>query len=112
MTSRPAARLRLDHTFLYERLSTPTAQVFADRILREKINYQFSRALSLRAIVDYSAVDRDSTLSRVDPERHWEMGLRLTYLVNSGTALYVGYRDGSENVAILPGTPPTLSRTD
>ncbi len=109
---RPAARLRLDHTFLYERLTTPTARVFVDRILREKLNYQFSRALSLRTIVDYSAVDRDSTLSRVDPERRWAVDLLLTYLVNPGTALYVGYRDGYENLAILPGTPPTLARTD
>lgn len=118
VTFRPAARLRLDHTFLYERLTTrpvgsaPAARIYTDRVLREKVNYQFSRALSLRAIVDYSAVDRDSTLSRVDPERHWAMDLLLTYLVNPGTALYVGYRDGYENVAILPGTPPTLSRTD
>jgi hypothetical protein len=112
VTFRPAARLRLDHTFLYQRLRTPAAQVFADRILREKVNYQFSRALSLRAIVDYSAVDRDATLSRVDPERRWAMDLLLTYLVNPGTALYVGYRDGYENLALLPGTPPTLSRTD
>ena len=109
---RPAARLRLDHTFLYERLTTPTARVFVDRILREKLNYQFSRALSLRTIVDYSTVDRDSTLSRVDPERRWAVDLLLTYLVNPGTALYVGYRDGYENLAILPGTPPTLARTD
>ena len=111
-TFRPAARLRLDHTFLYERLNTSTARVFADRILREKLNYQFSRALSVRTIVDYSAVDRDSTLSRVDPERRWAVDVLLTYLVNPGTALYVGYRDGYENLAILPGTPPTLSRTD
>jgi len=117
-TFRPAARLRLDHTLLYERLMTrpggsgPAARVYTDRILREKVNYQFSRALSLRAIVDYSTVDRDSTLSRVDPERRWAVDLLLTYLVNPGTALYVGYRDGYENLAILPGTPPTLARTD
>jgi Domain of unknown function (DUF5916) len=110
-TFRPAARVRLDHTFLYERLSTSTARVFTDRILREKLNYQFNRALSLRAIVDYSAVDRDSTLSRVDPQRRWALDFLLTYLVNPGTALYVGYRDGYENLAILPGTPPTLFRT-
>ena len=116
-TFRPAARLRLDHTLLYQRLMTrpggsgPAARVYTDRILREKVNYQFSRALSLRAIVDYSTVDRDSTLSRVDPERRWAVDLLLTYLVNPGTALYIGYRDGYENVAILPGTPPTLSWT-
>ncbi|HLB81607.1 MAG TPA: DUF5916 domain-containing protein [Gemmatimonadales bacterium] len=118
LTFRPAARLRLDHTFLYQRLTAPSGvagpatKVYADRILREKVNYQFSRALSLRTIIDYAAVDRDSTLSRVDPERRWAVDLLLTCLVNPGTALYVGYRDGYENLAILPGSPPTLSRTD
>ena len=118
-TFRPIPRLRLDHTFLYERLTTrpgpapaPARWVYTDRILREKVNYQFSRALSLRAIVDYSTVRRDSTLSRLDPERRWSVDLLLTYLLNPGTALYVGYRDGYENLAILPGAPPTLSRID
>lgn len=110
---RPTERLRLDHTFLYERLTVPSGvRVFTDRILREKLNYQFSRALSLRAIVDYSAVDRDSTLSRLDPERRWAIDALLTYLVNPWTALYVGYQDGYENVALVPGTPATLQRTD
>jgi hypothetical protein len=121
LTFRPTPRLRLDHTYLYSRLTTlPGAapaggtpvRVFTDRILREKVNYQFSRALSVRAIVDYAAVDRDSTLSRVTPERRWAMDMLLTYLVNPGTALYVGYRDGYENVALQPGSPPTLYRTD
>lgn len=112
-TFRPAPRLRLDHTWLYSRLTTPAgARVFTDRIWREKLNYQFSRALSLRAIVDYSAVDRDSTLSRVERQRGWSVDGLLTYLVNPGTAVYLGYRDGYENLAILPGTPSSLYRTD
>ena len=112
-TFRPAPQFRIDHTFLYERLATRLgAPVFTDRILREKANYQFTRALSLRAIVDYAIVRRDSTQSRVDPEHRWGVDVLLTYLVNPGTALYVGYRDGYENLAILPGTPPALYRTD
>ena len=112
-TLRPAPQFRIDHTFLYERLATRLgAPVFTDRILREKLNYQFTRALSLRAIVDYSIVRRDSTLSRVDPEHRWGVDVLLTYLVNPGTALYIGYRDGYENLAILPGTPPALYRTE
>src|SRR5437870_3221468 len=112
-TFRPAPQFRIDHTFLYERLATRLgAPVFTDRILREKVNYQFTRALSLRAIVDYAIVRRDSTQSRVDPEHRWGVDVLLTYLVNPGTALYVGYRDGYENLAILPGTPPALYRTD
>jgi hypothetical protein len=117
---RPVPQLRLDHTYLYSWLTTlrdaaPATgrpiRVFTDRILREKLNYQFSRALSLRAIVDYSTVDRDSTLSRVEPQRRWTVDMLLTYLLNPGTAMYVGYRDGYENVALQPGSPPTLYRT-
>ena len=121
LTLRPMPQLRLDHTLLYSRLTAGPgappaggrpARVFTDRILREKLNYQFSRALSLRAILDYSAVDRDSTLSRVEPERRWAVDALLTYFLNPGTALYLGYRDGYENLAILPGSPPSLYRTD
>jgi len=120
VTFRPTPRLRLDHTYLCSRLTTlpgaapaggPPVRVFTDRILREKANYQFSRALSLRTIVDYTAVDRDSTLSRVAAERRWTVDVLLTYLVNPGTALFVGYRDGYENLG-LQGSPPTLYRTD
>ena len=35
----------------------------------------------------------------------------LTYLVNPGTALYVGYTDQYENLALGPGTPPSVDRT-
>jgi len=38
----------------------------------------------------------------------------VTYLLNPGTALYVGYTDGRENLALDPPTsamtPPTLRR--
>ena len=120
LTFRPMRRLRLDHTFLYERLTTrpgaspaggSSLRILANRILREKVNYQFTRALSFRAIVDYATVDRNSTLSRVEPEHRWGMDLLLTYLVNPGTALYVGYSDRYENLRMLPGNPPTLERS-
>ena len=83
----------------------------ANRILREKLNYQFTRLLSFRAIVDYSTVDRDSTLSRVEPEHRWGVDLLFTYLVHPGTALYVGYSDRYENFRLLPGNPPALERS-
>jgi len=120
LTFRPMRALRLDHTFLYERLRTPPGSpptgdfpkpILANRILREKLNYQFTRALSFRAIVDYSTVDRDSTLSRVEPAHRWGADLLFTYLVNPGTALYMGYSDRYENFRLLPGTPPALERT-
>ncbi len=120
LTFRPMRALRLDHTFLYERLRTPPGaspaidspkRILTNRILREKLNYQFTRALSFRAILDYSTVDRDSTLSRVEPEHRWGMDLLFTYLVHPGTALYVGYSDRYENFRLLPGSPPALERS-
>src|SRR5438093_13754176 len=94
--------LRLDHTFLYERLRTPPGSpptgdfpkpILANRILRETLNYQFTRALSFRAIVDYSTVDRDSTISRVEPEHSWGASLLYSSLVNTVTGLCMGYTD-------------------
>jgi hypothetical protein len=34
----------------------------------------------------------------------------LTYLIHPGTAFYVGYTDRLENMALIPGAPPTAGR--
>jgi hypothetical protein len=119
LTIRPAPRLRLDETYLYSRLGAGAVHlpgiagspaIFNNHIVRSKVNYQFSRRLSLRAILDYSAVLANPLL--VDQERTKRLSgdVLLTYLVNPGTALYIGYTDGYENLA-LEGAPPSLRRT-
>jgi hypothetical protein len=53
-TFQPIDRLRLDETYLYTRLATahaPATAIFNNHILRSKANYQFTRELSLRAII-------------------------------------------------------------
>ena len=63
VTLRPFSRLRLDQAYLYSDLSTssesalpagaPRGRIFTDHILRTRINYQFTRELSARVILDY-----------------------------------------------------------
>src|SRR5205085_8630044 len=62
VTLRPLPRLRFDETYIYTHLGAPqrslvraneTSHILDDHIARSKLNYQFSRALSLRLIIDY-----------------------------------------------------------
>ena len=112
LTVRPTPGLRVDQAAIESRLDTWSgARVFTERQFRTKVNYQFSRFLSLRAIVDYKAEFGDTTLAKIEDKRKWGADLLLTYLVNPGTAFYVGYTDRYENLAIGPGSPPSLFRS-
>ena len=64
------------------------------------MNYQFNRELSLRAIVDYNGVLSNPSLVALDRTKHLTADLLMTYLVHPGTAVYVGYTDGYDNVAL------------
>lgn len=109
LTFRPAPRLRLSGTYLYTRLGAGAAHVpgltgspaiFNNHIARSKVNYQFTRRLSLRAILDYNAVLPNPLLVSQERSKRINGDVLLTYLVNPGTALYVGYTDGYENLAL------------
>jgi hypothetical protein len=109
-TVKPIPPLRIDQTYLFTRLgtrdgeggATPGKVIVENHILRTRAAYQFTRALSLRAIVDYSAVLPDETLIALDREKRFTADLLMTYLVNPWTAFYVGYNDGYGNLAIDP----------
>jgi hypothetical protein len=103
VTFRPTPRLRIDDTFLVSRLTFNSARVFTERLLRTRLNYQFNRFLSLRAILDYEAVVPNPALSDEDDEQTWAADVLLTYLLTPGTALHLGYTDQYENVTLVPG---------
>jgi hypothetical protein len=80
------------------------------------VNYQFTRALSLRGIVDYNAILPNTALVSLERRKHLTADLLLTYLVHPGTAVYIGYTDGYDNLRTDPidgglrlGGGPTLS---
>lgn len=111
-TLRPTSRLRVDQTYIYNRLATgddaPLASarravVFTNHLFRSKVNYQFSRELSVRAILDYNAVLPDSILVSLTRDKRLTADVLATYLLNPWTAVYVGYTDGYAN--LMPDPP-------
>ncbi len=119
LTLRPSPRLRVEQIYLYSRLSDRAAPspgggpgsstIFSNDILRTRVNYQFSRPLSVRAIVDYDAVAPDRNRVALTRQRHVRADVLLTYLVNPWTAFYLGYTDGYADLPALPaGDRPAL----
>ena len=99
LTVRPYSRLQSELIFTTSSFTDvrTDSQEFAIKIYRLLTTYQFTRRLLLRNFVDYNNYDR--TLGG---------NLLLTYRVNSGTALYVGYDDRYRsafkfNSALYPG---------
>ena len=95
----PAARRDL---YLQQPADAPESgrgTIFDNHIVRSRANYQFTRELSLRAILDYNAVLSDPSLvSSGSRTKHLAADMLLTYSFIPGTALYVGYTDGYDNV--------------
>ena len=107
LTFRPVSGLLLDETYIYSHLGSrpetgPKHTIFDNHIVRSRANYQFTREWSLRAILDYNAVLSDPSLVALDRSKHLSADLLLTYLIHPGTALYVGYTDGYDSVALDP----------
>jgi hypothetical protein len=114
MKIRPTTQLRVEQSYVHSYMhSDPGSErLFSERKWRAKINYQFSRLLSVRTIVDYGWDDFNTTLvDESDPrERKWSMDVLLTYLVHPGTALYLGFTDERKNLAKV-GWPALVMRT-
>jgi len=121
VTVRPISRFRLEESYIYNRLRTngsptlPTipreTDIFTLHLWRTKANLQFTRALSLRAIIDYNGVRPNAALIDLTRDKRLTADILVTYLVNPGTAIYVGYNDQYANVRIDPLPSPALSPT-
>ena len=129
LTLRPSARFRFDETLIYYRLGTragwteppfaPGQSVFNNYLNRAKLNYQFTKELSLRLILDYNAtiantslVDLQTNLGSFDggpiaPTKQFTTDVLFTYLLHPGTAVYVGYNNGYTDLTLHPGAAPT-----
>ncbi|HUQ86597.1 MAG TPA: DUF5916 domain-containing protein [Vicinamibacterales bacterium] len=107
LTFRPTPRLRQDVTYLRSSLRTPSgARIFTNNIARSTFNYQFTRELSVRAIVDYNTVARDAARVRLINDERLGADLLFTYQLGPSTALYVGYTSGYQNLSpVEPGMP-------
>jgi hypothetical protein len=127
-TVRPSSRFRVDEAGIYYRLGTrdgstpagfsPGQAIFNNYLLRSKMNYQFTKQLSLRVILDYDAtLANDQLLNTqtnlgsyadgpVPPTKQFTTDVLMTYLLHPGTAIYLGYNSGLNNLR-LDETLPT-----
>lgn len=119
LTLRPSSRLQVAETYIYSRLQTRSgvatpagrADIFNLHLWRTKANLQFTRELSLRAIVDYNGVLPNASLVGLSRTKRVTADLLVTYLLNPGTALYVGYNDQFANVRLDPRVSPAVLAT-
>jgi len=84
-------------------MRTARASVFVNHPTRTRINYQFTRAFSLRPIADCNALLENASLIDLQRQKRITGDALLTYLIHPGTALYVGYTDQLENLGLLNG---------
>jgi hypothetical protein len=120
LTLRPGAHLILEGSYLYTRLRAngeePTrlpsgTRIFDDHVVRTKLNLQFTRELSVRAIVDWRRTAPDASLVALEDLKRLGVDVLVAYLVHPGTALYLGYTDYYENLSLDPTASPPFRRT-
>jgi len=131
-TLRLSSRFRLDETLIYYRLGTragwttppfaPGQSVFNNYLHRAKLNYQFTKELSLRLILDYNATIANSQLFDVQrslggsdavngpfaPTKQFTTDVLLTYLLHPGTTVYLGYNNGFTDLTLNPSASPPV----
>ena len=74
------------------------ASVFTNHVIRNKVNYQFTREFSLRLITQYNALLSNPNFSSLAPAKSFNVDFLFTYLLHPGTAVYVGYNSDLANI--------------
>lgn len=112
--------LRMDNLYYYTRLAADQAQkaqsgsaddvVYTNHVVRSKINYQFTRDYSFRAILDYNANLPNASLITDSYAKTADTTLLFTYMPHPGTAVYLGYSNAFENVSWNATANPSYQR--
>ncbi|MFB3813267.1 MAG: DUF5916 domain-containing protein [Terriglobales bacterium] len=109
---RPKSNVNLSQSYLWYHDATlddsapgisGDQNVFTNHIARTKVNWQFSRRLSVRTIVDYNAVLANTSLIYLANAKRLTGDVLVKYMVNPWTAVYVGYSDLYENLSLREG---------
>jgi Domain of unknown function (DUF5916) len=100
LTFHARGRLRVDNAYLLEhiRQNQPSLTAVTNHIFRSKWNYQFTRALSARVILQYTSVLSNPEISALSPTKNFNADFLITYLVHPGTAIYAGYNSDLANL--------------
>ena len=94
ITVLPTSRLRANVSANSSRLTDPRSnrEVFRIQLYRAFITYQFTDRLLLRNISEHNSLDKTLGLNFL-----------VTYRVNAGTVLYVGYDDHHQQADLIDG---------
>jgi hypothetical protein len=97
---RPSKGLTIENTYLMTRLldQNTNLNIFNNHILRSKWNYQFTKEFSLRMIGQYVATISNPGLTTLQTTKNFNGDVLFTYLINPGTAIYVGYNSDLQNI--------------
>jgi hypothetical protein len=82
--------------------------------VRSKWNYQFTKELSARIILQYASVLANPQISSLAPTKNFNADFLITYLVHPGTAVYMGYNGNLANLdrRLIPTTNGLLTTRD
>ena len=109
-------RLRVDNSYLIEHVRERDAHLtdVTNHIVRSKWNYQFTKELSARVILQYSSVLSNPLLSSLSPTKGFNADFLISYLVHPGTAIYVGYNSDLQNLdrRLIPTATGLLTTRD
>jgi hypothetical protein len=100
MSIKPTGHLEIDNTYILDRVLNGAAHhaSFNNHIIRSKWNYQFTPALSVRAIAQYNGLLANPAYSSLQTTKNLNFDFLVTYLVHPGTAFYIGYNSNLENL--------------
>lgn len=100
VTVQPIGSLTIDNTYLLDRNFSAKTGVFTfeNQVLRTKWNYQFTRALSARVIVEYDSLLVNPVETSLVRTKEVQTQALLTWLPHPGTAVYLGYNNDLQNL--------------
>jgi len=115
-TLQPLRQLTADNTYLLDRDHSVAngAFVYESQVLRTKVNYQFTKALSARVIVEYDSTLANSAETSLPRTKQVGTEALFTWLPHPGTAIYIGYNNDLQNLdrRLCKGFPSGVCDTD
>jgi hypothetical protein len=103
LTVRPTPQLTVKNSYLLARLSdrSSDASIFNNHIVRTNWNWQFTREISTRFILQYNSLLANTALTSLQPAKNFNADFLFTYQVNAWTALFAGFNTNSQNIALV-----------
>jgi len=99
-TLQPLRQLTADNTYLLDRDHAVAngALVYESQVFRTKVNYQFTRAISARVIVEYDTTLANPAETSLKRTKGVGTEALFTWLPHPGTAVYIGYNNDMQNL--------------